>query len=48
VRRGLNGDLFRLENDLKSLRLIHRKVIDTAVLFPHPKGPPFRRALKDL
>ena len=38
----------RLENDLKSLRLVHRQVIDTAILFPHPKGAPFRRALKDL
>lgn len=37
-----------LENDLKALRLVHLKIIDTAVLFPHPRGPPFKRALKDL
>ncbi|CAD6584729.1 MAG: RNA exonuclease 3 [Tremellales sp. Tagirdzhanova-0007] len=37
-----------LENDLRALRLIHDKVIDTAVVFPHDKGPPFRRALRDM
>ena len=37
-----------LENDLKALRLIHRRVIDTAHLFPHPKGFPFRYSLKAL
>ena len=26
-----------LENDLKALRVVHAKVLDTAVLFPHPK-----------
>ncbi|KAF0754727.1 hypothetical protein AaE_005223 [Aphanomyces astaci] len=31
-----------LENDLSALRLIHRRVIDTVLLYPHPKGPPFR------
>lgn len=76
----------RLENDLRALRLLHDKVIDTAVvrlpravpismhlitqscgwtssgsenaqlslldtdvqLIPHPKGKPYRRALRDL
>ncbi|OCF31871.1 RNA exonuclease 1 [Kwoniella heveanensis CBS 569] len=37
-----------LENDLRALRLLHDKVIDTAVVFPHDKGPPFRRALRDI
>ncbi|WRT65966.1 uncharacterized protein IL334_002917 [Kwoniella shivajii] len=37
-----------LENDLRALRLLHTKVIDTAVVFPHDKGPPFRRALRDI
>ncbi|KAL1405196.1 RNA exonuclease 3 [Vanrija albida] len=37
-----------LENDLRALRLLHSKVIDTAILFPHDKGPPYRRALRDL
>ncbi len=26
-----------LHNDLRVLRLIHSRVIDTAILFPHPK-----------
>ncbi|ETW07753.1 hypothetical protein H310_02195 [Aphanomyces invadans] len=37
-----------LENDLQALRLIHRRVIDTVLLYPHPKGPPFRSALRYL
>lgn len=37
-----------LENDLKALRIIHRKVIDTAAQFPHPKGFPFRHSLRNL
>ncbi|KAF0682590.1 Aste57867_25297 [Aphanomyces stellatus] len=37
-----------LENDLLALRTIHRRVIDTSLLYPHPKGPPFRSALRHL
>ncbi|KAH9853502.1 Rexo1 protein [Lenzites betulinus] len=37
-----------LENDLKTLRMIHHRCVDTAVLFPHPAGPPYRRALRAL
>lgn len=37
-----------LDNDLKTLRIIHHKCIDTALLFPHRAGPPYRRSLKDL
>lgn len=37
-----------LENDLKTLRMIHYQCIDTSVLFPHRAGKPYRRSLRDL
>ncbi|KAL5508315.1 REX3 [Sanghuangporus vaninii] len=37
-----------LENDLKTLRMVHLRCVDTAVLFPHRSGSPYRRALRDL
>lgn len=37
-----------LENDLIALRLIHHRCIDTALLYPHPRGRPYRLGLKDL
>ncbi|GJJ07561.1 hypothetical protein Clacol_001763 [Clathrus columnatus] len=37
-----------LENDLKTLRMVHHRIIDTCILFPHKSGPPYRRALRDL
>ncbi|KAH0839877.1 ribonuclease H-like protein [Lanmaoa asiatica] len=37
-----------LENDLKTLRIIHHQCIDTAIIFPHRAGPPYRRSLRDL
>jgi RNA exonuclease 1 len=37
-----------LDNDLKTLRMIHTQCVDTAILFPHRAGAPYRRALKDL
>ena len=37
-----------LDNDLRALRLVHRYVVDTAALFPHSRGLPYRRALRDL
>ncbi|XP_033636356.1 RNA exonuclease 1 homolog [Asterias rubens] len=37
-----------LESDLLSLKMIHSQVIDTAVLFPHRRGLPFKRALRTL
>uniref|UniRef100_UPI00358EC389 RNA exonuclease 1 homolog n=1 Tax=Myxine glutinosa TaxID=7769 RepID=UPI00358EC389 len=37
-----------LESDLFALKLIHSTVIDTAVVFPHRLGPPYKRALKNL
>ena len=37
-----------LENDLRALRIVHSAVIDTSVLFPHPRGLPSRTALRRL
>ncbi|ORZ10195.1 hypothetical protein BCR42DRAFT_422945 [Absidia repens] len=37
-----------LENDLKALRIIHDKVIDTSQVFPHPHGLPYRYGLRVL
>ena len=37
-----------LDNDLKTLRMVHYRCVDTAILFPHRSGPPYRRALRDL
>lgn len=37
-----------IENDLKALKLIHKKIIDTTIIFPHQYGLPFRRSLKVL
>ncbi|XP_068082191.1 RNA exonuclease 1 homolog [Anabrus simplex] len=37
-----------LESDLKSLKIIHKTVVDTSIVFPHKMGPPKKRALKNL
>jgi RNA exonuclease 1 len=37
-----------LENDLQCLRITHRRIADTALLFPHPRGGNYKRALRDL
>lgn len=37
-----------LDSDFKALKLIHRTVIDTSVVFPHKMGPPLKRALRNL
>ena len=37
-----------LENDLNSVRLCHTCIIDTIVLYPHPRGLPIRYGLKML
>lgn len=37
-----------LENDLKVLRLIHTHVVDTAYIYPHIKGFPYRNSLRSL
>ncbi|ODV91847.1 hypothetical protein CANCADRAFT_77898 [Tortispora caseinolytica NRRL Y-17796] len=37
-----------LENDLNAMRLIHLSVVDTALLYPHRRGPPYKESLKTL
>uniref|UniRef100_A0A3Q2V8K9 REX1, RNA exonuclease 1 homolog n=1 Tax=Haplochromis burtoni TaxID=8153 RepID=A0A3Q2V8K9_HAPBU len=37
-----------LESDLLALKLIHSSVVDTAIVFPHRLGLPYKRALKNL
>ncbi|XP_066468694.1 RNA exonuclease 1 homolog [Tiliqua scincoides] len=37
-----------LENDLFALKLFHKKVVDTSVVFPHRLGLPHKRALRNL
>ncbi|KAI6174623.1 RNA exonuclease 1-like protein [Aphelenchoides bicaudatus] len=37
-----------LESDLRSLRLVHRRIVDTAIVYPHRLGPPMKRALRNL
>lgn len=31
-----------------SIQLVHSKVVDTSVVFPHRLGPPYKRALRTL
>ncbi|XP_006639982.2 RNA exonuclease 1 homolog [Lepisosteus oculatus] len=37
-----------LESDLFALKLLHSTVIDTAIVFPHRLGLPYKRALRSL
>jgi DNA polymerase III epsilon subunit-like protein len=37
-----------IDNDLNACRIIHPTVIDTVLLYPHPKGLPIRLSLKVL
>ncbi|WVQ71274.1 hypothetical protein IAR50_000800 [Cryptococcus sp. DSM 104548] len=37
-----------LENDLRALRLFHDQSVDTSSLFPHPRGLPCRRGLREV
>ena len=37
-----------LESDLSALKLTHPHIIDTSLLYPHPRGPPLRSSLKFL
>lgn len=37
-----------LENDVNAMRVIHPLILDTALLFPHRAGLPFRNGLKTL
>lgn len=35
-----------LDSDMKAMKMTHPFVVDTSVLFPHPKGHPFKHSLK--
>ncbi|KAK4046506.1 para-aminobenzoate synthase, (PABA) [Microbotryomycetes sp. JL201] len=35
-----------LECDLRVLKLVHSNIIDTSVIYQHPRGPPFKASLK--
>jgi DNA polymerase III epsilon subunit-like protein len=37
-----------IENDLNTCRVIHPTIVDTILLFPHPRGLPIRYGLKTL
>ncbi|KAF2132953.1 hypothetical protein P153DRAFT_333728 [Dothidotthia symphoricarpi CBS 119687] len=37
-----------LNSDLNAMKLTHPFVIDTGILFPHPRGPPYKQSLKFL
>lgn len=37
-----------LDADLKALQLVHTRIIDTAALYPHPSGLPYKHQLKKL
>lgn len=37
-----------LDSDMKAVKLLHDKVVDTSILYPHKMGFPKRRALKTL
>lgn len=37
-----------LESDMKVVKLLHDKIVDTSMLFPHKMGFPKKRALKTL
>ncbi|KAL8856008.1 MAG: hypothetical protein Q9178_007378 [Gyalolechia marmorata] len=35
-----------LNSDLEALKLTHPYIVDTSVLYPHPRGPPLKSSLK--
>lgn len=37
-----------IENDLNAVRIVHPRIVDTALLYPHHKGLPYRPSLKIL
>jgi DNA polymerase III epsilon subunit-like protein len=37
-----------LDSDLQALKFVHGRTVDTAVLYPHPRGFPYRQKLKFL
>ncbi|KAK3363016.1 hypothetical protein B0T25DRAFT_491345 [Lasiosphaeria hispida] len=37
-----------LDSDLKAIHLAHPFIVDTSMIFPHPRGPPLKSSLKFL
>ena len=37
-----------LESDLNALKMTHPFIVDTSLIYPHPRGPPLRSSLKFL
>lgn len=37
-----------LDCDLRALQLLHRRCVDTAITYPHPRGYPLRLKLRKL
>ncbi|XP_044749762.1 putative exonuclease GOR [Coccinella septempunctata] len=37
-----------LDSDLRVLKLVNSKIVDTSLIFPHERGFPFRNSLKNL
>ena len=37
-----------LDSDLKALKITHPFIVDTSILYPHPRGPPLKSSLKYL
>ena len=37
-----------LDNDLRAMKIMHKSVVDTSVVFPHFYGAPYRRSLRSL
>lgn len=35
-----------LNSDLNALKLTHPFIVDTGILYPHPRGPPYKQSLK--
>ena len=35
-----------LDSDLKALKITHPFIVDTSILYPHPRGPPLKSSLK--
>ena len=35
-----------LDSDLKALQMTHPYIVDTSIIYPHPRGPPMKSSLK--
>src|SRR6187402_3407311 len=35
-----------LNSDLTALQITHPYIVDTAIIYPHPRGPPLKSSLK--